>query len=206
MVRAIKSLAEKSGGSKKCNWLTPAQMPPPPSPRTQASRTALDVIIRSCLKEYNGGKVFFEALDAQVRTKKATICLLPHLCPDTTLIVTGAFGSFFSSAYSGVFRHIYPVAGGLRLGSAIPALPRGGAMMGRDVIMVDDSLYSGKTYDRISTAAQRCGARSVRALVVYDGSPEYNDKVSSLFRYRSGQLEALLASAGASHVGTVGRS
>jgi hypothetical protein len=66
-------------------------------------------------------------------------------------------------------------------------LERGEELIDRDVIVVDDSLYSGKTFDCISMAARQCGARSVRALVAYDGSPEYRDDVTSLFRYHSEQ-------------------
>jgi hypothetical protein len=190
--------------------LTPVTPTLSPSGRTPSESrvptcAALDEIIRSSLIEYNRGEAFFEALDAQICDTDITACLLPYLRADTALIVTGTFGEFFSRTYSAVFSRIHLVAGALRFGATSPVLPHGHELIDRDVIVLDDSLYSGKTYSCVSVAARRCGARSVRALVAYDGSPEYREDVSSLFRYHSEQLEVLLAS-GESGIGRTARS
>jgi hypothetical protein len=165
----------------------------PPSAKTGTAaeiggQSRLKAIIRSCLRQYTGGEAFFNALDAAIRDENVTDGFIPFLDRDSPLVVSGAFGRFFFDTYSCVFKHIHIVPGGLRNGGTCPRLKQGEELIDRDVIVLDDSLYSGKTFEAMSIAARRCGAKSVRALVVYDGSPEYRDDVSGLFRYHSEQL------------------
>ena len=54
---------------------------------------------------------------------------------------------------------------------------------GRRFTFVDDSLYSGGTYDYITSAIRLVGGEVDGAAVIYDGSPIRRQEVKSLYRY-----------------------
>jgi hypothetical protein len=135
-----------------------------------------------------GGRAYFDALDERLRQPgyfdALHAAVRGHHGYIAPIVVTGQFGADYAE-----WRHQqhYPrpivLPGGLRHGGTLDALPSARLYSGSEVILLDDSIYSGRTRQQIIDWCERWGAKVVCTHVLYDGSPERLPGVYSLYRY-----------------------
>ena len=141
----------------------------------------LNLKIQELIIEHVGGEKFFDALDDHIRSDKSYVATLLQMAEHQygstfTAISSGKFGQFFSQYKSTIL-----VNGSLRTGLPITSLTPFTGLT--NFIFFDDSFYSGKTRDAVRTEIQRIGGILLHTYVVYDGSPNTDPTVSSLYRY-----------------------
>jgi len=156
------------------------------------AKKRLNEAVENLIMEHEGGYRFFDALDQHIREEETYFNLLLEKVglgfyfSRANVIVSGKFGKMFrENAPENIRRSsIYWVKGSLRKGVAAD-LEMYGAYHFDDAtnVFIDDSFYSGKTRDVISEALEKIGARLSATYVVYDGSPEQDGDVTSLYRY-----------------------
>lgn len=159
----------------------------------------LNNIVEQCIKQHTGGEEFFTALDKQVQDDEIITKL--HLLVYATLrmrdydgiIVSGKFGKFYQENYSlsgfAPSAVIVCVEGGLRATDATIDLSQQAMLLSMRAsqrwIFFDDSFYSGTTRDVVKKTLESIGHELVHSFVVYDGSKDNDETVSSLFKYYS---------------------
>jgi hypothetical protein len=163
----------------------------------------LSQVVQELLDRYVGGIPFFDDLDATWRSPRGwpvvqelltRALVLPasgsgfkpfeKTFPGATPVSTGRFGMFLHNAF-GI--PLLLVTGGLRTTAPMddlwylrPRLDRGPS---RDLILLDDSFFSGKTRGLIRTELERQGGRLVHTYVIYDGNRQRDPEVTALYRY-----------------------
>lgn len=151
----------------------------------------LDQIVKDCLEQHKEGEIFFDHLDKAIQQKPIVDQLFDIVGENKNIIVSGKFG-WFLFMYLGInvaykYRNFLVVNGGLRKGEEFKILDysyqRDEELNGLDFIFIDDSFYSGKTRDVIRNKINKHGANLIYTYVVYDGSKERDNTVSSLYRY-----------------------
>jgi len=156
------------------------------------TRPKINEVVRQMLQLHTGGKEFFENLDIAVRDPDIIQSLYDKIDKfiDYKLhiyVVTGKFGVFFKNwieCYGADNDYVYGVNGGLRNGEPIDSLePFKEDFNGQDVIIIDDSFYSGRTVDTIIEHVKSLGANYKATFVIYDGSKEKRPDIHSLYRY-----------------------
>lgn len=143
--------------------------------------------VNELLEKYIGGQVFFTELDKAV---KFDVDILEDLIDavhnkwgteNLILIASGEIGLAFHNF--GLPVDII-VPGGLRFDpSEINLAPYKQSIVGKDVVFVDDSYFSGKTLAVVHEEIQRLGGHMIGAYVAYDGSRDRDPTVFSLYRY-----------------------
>lgn len=159
---------------------------------TRIINPKLNEIVLKILKLHEGGRNFFDNLDAAVKDPDI-VSSLYHMIHKTTgvryciQISTGGFGRFYSNwirSNGSDLDDVYLVNGGLREGNPIDSLePFKSDINGQDFIIIDDSFYSGKTVDKIIEHVKSLGGNYVGTFVVYDGSHNKREDINSLYRY-----------------------
>lgn len=146
------------------------------------------------LKQHpEGGETFFNALDLMLRSDFDILAELKELIrknvnnpKNVNLILTGHFGISLinrENIWLYKFKNFYLFQGGLR------GDDKGEFLMdfkndNSDCILVDDSLYSGTTRDKINILLRQKGFIGITStFVIYDGSPTIDENVHSLFKY-----------------------
>jgi len=147
----------------------------------------IDNIVKEMLRKHHGGRKFFDSLDDTIRNDESLINNLMNIVPkDKNIVVSGRFGRVFSNYFSTNYpkeqRKVIAVKGGLRKEDLVDDLSYLD-LKGEDFVFLDDSLYSGKTRDKIREELQKQGADISLTCVVYDGSKEKDSRVLSLYRY-----------------------
>jgi len=149
----------------------------------------IDEIVEALIKEHEGGKEFFNALDEAVR-KRDYIDQLYHMfkrdCEERdeeplrySFVVSGKFGIYFNKEYPGLNSLI--VNGDLKDNNVLDLSPFADQINGREFIFFDDSFYSGTTAKKIALALIAFGGRIEHIYVVYNGSK--NPNIHSLYSY-----------------------
>ena len=155
-------------------------------------RPKINEIVKTMLQLHVGGKEFFENLDFAVRDPDIIQSLYNEIENFIQhrmhiYVVTGKFGMFFKNwieCYGADNDYVYGVNGGLRNGEPIESLePFKKDFEGADVIIIDDSFYSGRTVDTIIDHIMSLGANYKGTFVIYDGSKEKRSDIHSLYRY-----------------------
>ena len=143
--------------------------------------------VNELLEKYIGGQVFFTELDKAV---KFDVDILYDLIDavhekwgteNLILIASGEVGLAFHNF--GLPVDII-VPGGLRFDpSKINLAPYKQSIVGKDVVFVDDSYFSGRTLTVVHEAVEELGGHMIGAYVAYDGAKERDPSVMSLYRY-----------------------
>lgn len=143
--------------------------------------------VNKLLEKYIGGQVFFTELDKAVKFDY-------DILEDLFDAVYEKFGTenlvIIGSGEIGIAMHNFElpvdilVPGGLRFDSSKCNLePYRTKLVGKDVVFVDDSYFSGRTLDVIHEAVADVGGHLIGAYVAYDGSKDRDPTVRSLYRY-----------------------
>ena len=160
----------------------------------------LNEIVKQMLDEHGGGSIFFDNLDAEIRNSNE---LIEHFVHDYVsdllhkyridyVIVSGRFGRVFVNTESLIYQLYYyhnvdtiSVNGNLRGSGVVEDFniraPRHGEKY--NFLFIDDSFYSGKTRDKIKDKIESYGHNLAHTIVLYDGSADKDDNVSSMYRY-----------------------
>lgn len=147
-----------------------------------------DTIIERLLKTHVGGESYFSALDAELLTAD-NFDITEELVKgfeDTNWVVTGNYGFWLLAnreelGLKGELRHF---SGNLREDKHPALLAIKGNPCGENYTFLDDSFYSGKTYNKIvDIMAFKYDKRVNQIRVAYDGSKRKPDNITSLYRY-----------------------
>lgn len=159
----------------------------------ESPRSKVNEVVREILQLHTGGKEFFENLDIAIRNTDIVQVLYDEIEKfidhrlHLYIVVSGKFGTFFKNwitCFGSDIDYIYTVNGGLREGEPIDSLePFKKDIEGQDIIIIDDSLYSGRTIDTIIDHIKSLGGNYKATFVIYDGSKEKRPDVHSLYRY-----------------------
>ena len=154
----------------------------------------LNTLVVDLLKQHKGGEKFFDAFDASLRVARNSSIIdffreqviLPHMGKTPCVfIVTGQFGQVYKNMFPN--DNIVHVRGGLRKkgfreGEINYLTER---LEGREVVFIDDSFYSGKTFLSIKEEVVKMRGRIYPVIFsIYDGSKDWHgEEVVSMFRY-----------------------
>lgn len=165
----------------------------------------LNAKIIKLLREHpEGREKFFNALDLMVRSELDVLhsfyafiendnwlsTLLHDPNRSVGFVLSGSFGRAFFNRFQNapIFRgveDIIIVNGGIRTGSFVELFKDDNTLYATDYIFLDDSFYSGSTRDRINAAIRVINPKRsiIHSFVVYDGSRNPQDNVTSMFKY-----------------------
>jgi len=152
---------------------------------TYAEKLMLEKV-NTILSQSPGGEEFFNILDNSILNDMSDlISLIIDMVPSYyTLILTGKFGKHVSQRLGTEYpyRNHILCNGGIRKGT-YPEILSHSEVCNKNAIMIDDSFYSGKTYETIKAFLSDKGISLNRCVVMYDGSKDHHQHVNSLFRY-----------------------
>ena len=154
-------------------------------------------LVAYCASKHKGGECYFNELDAMI---KCNYELLENFIKWATehsgcncIVMSGKIGEIVKKyiAYKLPDIRFVVMSGGLRHDEFYKKqynrlnflLQDRNLLPLHDAIFIDDSLYSGKTYDRVQSLAEFYRTRIKGAYVFYDGSKEKRNDVISLYRY-----------------------
>lgn len=147
----------------------------------------LMITVNELLEKYIGGQIFFTELDKAVKFDADILEDLIDAVHDKwgtenlVIIASGEIGLAFHNF--GLPVDIL-VPGGLRHDpSKINLTPYRASIVGKDVVFVDDSYFSGKTLAVVHEEVNNLGGHMIGAYVAYDGSKDRDPTVFSLYRY-----------------------
>lgn len=159
-------------------------------------KSEMKKIVRDCMSKYEGGESYFNELDSLVKSNtKLMIDYIKYItkkekCYD--VILSGEIGNVYKKIYDQMEQvqvntysiRIHVLPGGLRNGTDISNL-QDFSLNGKQVIFLDDSFYSEKTFRTVYRFAINNMCRIKAAYVFYDGSKEKDTliNVHSLYRY-----------------------
>ncbi len=141
----------------------------------------LDNIIQQLLVKYEGGQVYFSALDNSIQHKIIVDKILSIASEKNTIIVSGGFGRFFKATYPE--KKVMLLNGGLRHLKSIDLGYKRNQIKNKDFIFIDDSYYLGRTRNVIRAEIERLQGNFIHSYVVYDGSKFKDKEITSLYRY-----------------------
>ncbi len=150
----------------------------------------IDSIVDELLKKYGGGRQFFDALDDAIKDVTSVDMIIALLRGNSNeyIVSTGEFGDILHTLY---LKGKIDCKGVVVFNGKINTLnlganrfyPESFDISDKKFVFVDDSLFSGKTYQRIEEFLKKHNSSIKSINVIYDGSKEKNDKVKSFFRY-----------------------
>ena len=142
-----------------------------------------------------GGAPYFDRLDASIRSEPVIfeamgLLVRHHWNRRMGIIVSGGFGMDYerwARSQAPELRPVLALRGGLRH-RALPEWAETSQYRFRmqgihSFVMLDDSLYAGRTLEWVRTLVLMSGREFAGAVVAYDGSKERLRNVHSLFRY-----------------------
>jgi len=146
----------------------------------------LDQIIVDLVAEHQGGEVFFDHLDEIIRNNVSVLDAVASMIPSgCTVILSGRFGRIFSNFIRSTILwdwEVISVNGNLRHGEAVDDISYM-EFKNKQIVFVDDSFYKGRTRDAIKAAVELNGGTLSHTYVVYDGSKDKDENVTSLYRF-----------------------
>jgi len=154
-------------------------------------REKLNKIVKDLLIKYKGGRPFFNALDDSIKdVVNEDIVIEVMLGLENDWIATsGGFGDrIYSMWKSGKFDCKGMVVFNGKMCTRNIGVtcwyPTDIDVDNKEFVFVDDSLFSGGTVKKVDDYLQEYHNSSIKSVsVVYDGSPNKNPSVKSLFRY-----------------------
>ena len=149
--------------------------------------TKLNNIINQLLNEFSGGETYFDKLDETLRSPENLDIIINLFSPlsDAHVIMSGKFGYYALELFDkGLIplKSLIVVNGGLRKGEVEKIDVR---FMEDQVgyVFVDDSFYKGRTRDKVEEFLKIFNCFLAQTRVIYDGSPEKDKNVFSMYRY-----------------------
>lgn len=141
--------------------------------------------VNSLLDKYIGGEIFFDELDAAIRTDDEIIKGLLHLsatiCSDSARIVMSGKTGYTIKEWGWDADVLLP--GGLRKMVDVPLDFSKQIEKGKVYFFVDDSYFSGRTESVVKEIVECGGGIFGGSIVAYDGCHEKRGNVWSLYRY-----------------------
>jgi len=151
--------------------------------------TKLEEIIQNLLNTHKGGEKYFDNFDAEMLKEENLDIIIDFIdsVGYKNIAVSGKFGSYVALLYMQGLLDVKSVVkfnGGLRKGGItdITFIGKGG-YENKEFVFIDDSFYKGRTRDKVAEYLERNNSRIVHTSVIYDGSLEQEEEVTSLFRY-----------------------
>lgn len=140
----------------------------------------MEMLVEDMVRAHGGGTRFFDSLDAKLRSNAITSALTVMayaMFGPSKIVVTGQFGIEYAKKF-------YPalVLPSLRYGFG--SIPEVAPLDGERFVFIDDSFYSGRTYDAARMIVDRGGGKIIGAVVAYDGAKYPWKSVYSLYRWR----------------------
>lgn len=154
-----------------------------------SNESKIDNIVKNLLDEYNGGKPFFNALDLEIKKNPDMILELVKDLSNDWIASSGGFGDLVYEMYEkGEIKCKGIVIFNGKMCTKNKGVscwyPHDVDLDNKEFTYIDDSLFSGKTYQNIDNyLKQEHSSKISKISVVYDGSKELNPIVKSLFRY-----------------------
>lgn len=154
----------------------------------------LNEIVKQMLEEHEGGEIFFDAVDNEIRNNDDILYhflykYVKEKMWKYNIIMSGRFGRAMvnSTDIKWLCDEIYQtdcilVNGSLRKGDKVEDFKTQVDEM-KEFIFLDDSFYSGKTRDAVRDKLESYGCKLVETIVLYDGSKVKDDTVTSMYRY-----------------------
>lgn len=143
--------------------------------------------VNSLLEQYIGGQVFFTELDKAVKFDSDILEDLMDALHEEfgdKAFITIASGEIGLALHNFGIPVDLLVPGGLRFDpTKINLTPYRHEIVGKNVIFVDDSYFSGKTFAVIKEEVEGLGGTMLGAYVAYDGAKDKDTAVHSLYRY-----------------------
>lgn len=155
------------------------------------AREKLNTIVKDLLKKYKGGRPFFNALDDAIKNimNEDIIIEIMRGLENEWVVTSGGFGDRLYKLWEEgkiKCRGIIVFNGKMctrKIGVKC-WYPTNIDVDNKNFIFVDDSLFSGGTYKKIDDYLEEFHNSKIKSVsVVYDGSPNKNPIVKSLFRY-----------------------
>jgi hypoxanthine-guanine phosphoribosyltransferase len=140
-----------------------------------------------------GGKYFFNSLDDMFKNKdivnqlKKMLTEYQYKNGPTLLIGSGKFARYINA--NGIHLDIIVTGGWVSssikrcLNKMTELSNRKALINGKKFILIDDSIYSGRTQNLISDHIKELGGKVIHTIVVYDGCKEKRDDISSMYRF-----------------------
>ena len=146
--------------------------------------------VEACSQQYIGGQSYFDGLDGRIKNDQELVwSYIDYMTLKEEVfdvIASGEIGVLLQRYQrDGLiprYIHMVVVNGGLRHDGQIENLPVQ-QIQGKSFIFMDDSYYSGSTAETVRQAVEAAGGKIIRNYVFYDGSPNTNENVRSLYRY-----------------------
>ena len=140
-----------------------------------------------------GGEAFFDAIDSWMGTEEASPIwplVFSQIPAGLGIVLTGGSGrQIVETLKDTLLRDRFWVlyAGGVRSGAKPEVLDQSTpriSLAPSNFVMVDDSIYGGKTFTDIAAdMMKRFGIKVLQCYVVYDGCPKERGWVKPTFRY-----------------------
>lgn len=147
----------------------------------------LNNIVNNLIKEFTGGEVYFDNLDEVLRKKENLDIIQKLFSPlkNSNVIVSGKFGYYILGLFNKKtisVNSLIVVNGGLR-GGLIKDIILIDFKRDSEYTFVDDSFYKGRTMRKVKEFLEIFDCKLKNTMVVYDGSIDKQDNVSSMYRY-----------------------
>lgn len=139
--------------------------------------------VNRLLEQYQGGQIFFTELDKSVKFDEEILFQLTEAVRKKYdgNVRTIASGEIALAMHNFGVTIDFIVPGGLRFDpSKINLEPFG--IKGK-FVFIDDSYFSGRTYQVVKEEIKRLGGQMLGAYVAYDGSKHKEENIDSLYRY-----------------------
>ena len=156
----------------------------------QEIKDKLDAIVKDLLLKYDGGRPFFNALDASIKsiTNNHMILALVKGNSNEYIATSGEFGDIIYKLWKeGKFNcKGMVVFNGKMLTDRTGVnawYPEDFDLNDKQFVYIDDSLFSGSTYRKINEFLTDHNSKIKSISVIYDGSKNKNKLIRSFFRY-----------------------
>lgn len=145
-----------------------------------------------CSKVYEGGEEYFNEIDKKIKGNKDLLLSYIQIAVDQTgcknIILSGGMFEAVCNAIKDGRKtewNLYKISGNLRSYKCSFKCPPDFAFLYRDkdFVFVDDSFYSGKTYEQVKSFIESADGRLIAEYVFYDGSKDKRENIHSLYRY-----------------------
>lgn len=154
-------------------------------------------IVSECLTKHIGGENYFNELDGMIKGNETLLVLfLLYAVQDSgvyNVIMSGGIGLNYMHLQLQNkipdYINLMVVNGGLRKGKdIIGGIASRCEVIPNDfnrtkIIFIDDSFYSGKTFNKVESFVNSRNGEIVRTYVFYDGCKNKYEDVVSLYRY-----------------------
>lgn len=153
-------------------------------------KNRLDKIVDDLLIKYEGGRPFFDALDREIKNiiNNDMILALVKGNINEYIATSGEFGDILYKMWKeGKFKCKDMVVFGGKMRTNRTDVndwyPSDFNFNDKNFIYIDDSLFSGSTYQKINNFLKPYNSTIKSISVIYDGSKEKNKMIKSFFRY-----------------------